>query len=82
MVPPTIDLSSLNDELLRKEPEKNKESKRNTKEYIIDRIIAREFANDTRHGGAWCRKWVEYIFTTVRISSGWLYTIYENTRHK
>ena len=40
MVPPTIDLSSLNDELLRKEPEKNKESKRNTKEYIIDRIIA------------------------------------------
>ena len=40
MVPHTIDLSSLNDELLRKEPEKNKESKRNTKEYIIDRIIA------------------------------------------
>ena len=40
MVPPNVDLSSLNDELLRKEPEKNKEAKRNTKEFIIDRILA------------------------------------------
>ena len=40
MVPPNVDLSSLNDELLRKSPEKNKEAKRNTKEFIIDRILA------------------------------------------
>ena len=40
MVPPNVDLSSLNDELLRKEKPVSKEPKRNTKEFLIDRILA------------------------------------------
>ncbi len=40
MVPPNIDMSALNDELLKPEvEEKTKEIKRNTKEYIIEKIL-------------------------------------------